>query len=244
MSSSVLIIGAKSDIAKELARIYAKKNYDLILAGRNINKLEDFTKDIKIRSNQNIILKEFDITDFDSHENFYNTLDEKPLGVIIVTGYMKEQQTVQRNWQETLNTLNVNYTGAVSILNIIANDFEERKYGFIVGISSVAGDRGRKANYIYGSAKAGFTAYLNGLRNRLYENDVHVLTVKPGFIYTKMTENMDLPEKLTATPNAVAEDIFEAQQKKKDILYTKWIWKYIMCIIRHIPETIFKKMNI
>jgi len=244
MSSSVLIIGAKSDIAKELARIYAKKNYDLILAGRNINKLEDFTKDIKIRSNQNIILKEFDITDFDSHENFYNTLDEKPLGVIIVTGYMKEQQTVQRNWQETLNTLNVNYTGAVSILNIIANDFEERKYGFIVGISSVAGDRGRKANYIYGSAKAGFTAYLSGLRNRLYENDVHVLTVKPGFIYTKMTENMDLPEKLTATPNAVAEDIFEAQQKKKDILYTKWIWKYIMCIIRHIPETIFKKMNI
>jgi len=244
MSSSVLIIGAKSDIAKELARIYAKKNYDLILAGRNIHELEEFSNDIKIRSTQNVILKEFDITDFDSHEKFYNSLDEKPLGVIVVAGYMKEQKIVQKDWNETLNTINVNYTGAVSILNIIANDFEDRKYGFIVGISSVAGDRGRKVNYIYGSAKAGFTAYLSGLRNRLYDNDVHVLTVKPGFVYTKMTKNMDLPEKLTATPNEVAEDIFKAQQKKKDILYTKWIWRYIMCVIRHIPETIFKRMSI
>jgi len=140
--------------------------------------------------------------------------------------------------------MDTNYTGVVSLFNIIANDFEKRKSGFIVGISSVAGDRGRKSNYIYGSAKAAFTAYLSGLRNRLYDAQVHVLTVKPGFVSTKMTEGMDLPEKLTAQPEEVAEDIYKAQQKGKNVLYTKWIWRWMMLIIRSIPEFQFKKMSI
>jgi len=121
---------------------------------------------------------------------------------------------------------------------------ESKRNGFIVGVSSVAGERGRKANYIYGSAKAGFSTYLSGLRNRLYESGVEVLTVKPGFVATKMTQDLDLPEKLTAEASEVAEDIFNAQQKGKNILYTKWIWKYIMLIIKHIPEFMFKKMSI
>jgi short-subunit dehydrogenase len=140
--------------------------------------------------------------------------------------------------------INVNYTGAISILNIVANDFEKERRGFIVGVSSVAGDRGRKANYIYGSAKAGFSAYLSGLRNRLNDSGVQVLTVKPGFVNTKMTEGLDLPPKLTASPSEVAEDIFNAQQKGRNILYTKPIWMVIMLIIKHIPEFIFKKMSI
>jgi short-subunit dehydrogenase len=114
----------------------------------------------------------------------------------------------------------------------------------MVGISSVAGDRGRKSNYIYGSAKAALTAYLSGLRNRLYDAQVHVMTVKPGFVATKMTEGMDLPEKLTAQPQQVAEDIYNAQQKGKNVLYTKWVWRYIMMIIRAIPEWKFKGMSI
>jgi short-subunit dehydrogenase len=114
----------------------------------------------------------------------------------------------------------------------------------MVGISSVAGDRGRKSNYIYGAAKAALTAYLSGLRNRLYELQVHVMTVKPGFVATKMTEGMDLPEKLTALPEEVARDIFSAQQKGKDVLYTKWMWRWVMLIIRNIPEFQFKKMSI
>jgi len=126
----------------------------------------------------------------------------------------------------------------------VYNDFEKRKSGFIIGISSVAGDRGRKSNYIYGSAKAALTAYLSGLRNRLYVANVHVLTVKPGFVATKMTEGMDLPEKLTAQPEAVAEDIYRAQQKNKNVLYTKWIWRWVMLIIKVIPEWKFKRMSI
>jgi hypothetical protein len=242
--SYVLIIGAKSDIAKEIARVYAKNGYNLFLAARESASLEDLKQDIEVRSGVDVKLKEFDITAYDTHKDFYTLLEEKPLGVIVVSGYMAEQKSAQKNWNETLNTINVNYTGAVSILNIIANDFEKHRRGFIVGVSSVAGDRGRKANYIYGSSKAAFSAYLSGLRNRLYESGVSVLTVKPGFVNTKMTENMDLPQNLTAEPNDVAEDIFSAQQKGRNILYTKSIWMLIMLIIKHIPEFIFKKMSI
>lgn len=242
--SYILIIGAKSDIAKEVARIYAKNGYNLYLAARESDSLEDLKQDIALRSGVEVVLKEFDVTDFASHESFYGSLEEKPLGVIVVSGYMAEQKSAQKEWNETLQTINVNYTGAVSILNIIANDFEKERRGFIVGVSSVAGDRGRKANYIYGSAKAAFSAYLSGLRNRLYESGVQVLTVKPGFVHTKMTEHLDLPQKLTATPNEVAEDIFNAQQKGRNVLYTKPIWMVIMLIIKHIPEFLFKKMSI
>jgi len=242
--SYVLIIGAKSDIAKEIARVYAKNGYNLFLAARESASLEDLKQDIEVRSGVDVKLKEFDVTAYDTHENFYTSLEEKPLGVIVVSGYMAEQKSAQKEWDETLNTINVNYTGAVSILNIIANDFEKHRRGFIVGVSSVAGDRGRKANYIYGSAKAAFSAYLSGLRNRLYESGVSVLTVKPGFVNTKMTEKLDLPQNLTAEPEDVAEDIYNAQQKGRNILYTKSIWMLIMLIIKHIPEFIFKKMSI
>jgi short-subunit dehydrogenase len=242
--SYVLIIGAKSDIAKELARVYAKNGYDLYLAGRDINSLDGLANDIKIRTNQDVQLCEFDITNIESHQAFYDNLNIKPKGTIVVSGYMADQKECETNWQKSFNTINVNYTGAVSILNIIANDYEQNKDGFIVGISSVAGDRGRKTNYIYGSSKAAFSAYLGGLRNRLDSSGVSVLTVKPGFVATKMTQDLDLPEKLTAQPNDVAEDIFNAQQKKRNILYTKAIWQLIMLIIKHIPEFIFKKLSI
>ena len=132
----------------------------------------------------------------------------------------------------------------MSIFNIIAADFEQRKSGFICGISSVAGDRGRKANFIYGAAKAALTTYLSGLRNNLYSSGVHVLTIKPGFVATKMTEGMDLPEKLTASPEQVANAIFKAQKSKKNVVYTIWIWRWVMLIIRNIPEWQFKKMSI
>ena len=242
--SYVLIIGAKSDIAKAVAREYAKDGYDLYLAARNVSELEGFKKDIEIRSNRRVQLKEFDMVAFDSHQAFYDALEPKPLGVIVAAGYMVDQKVAENSLADSLNTLHVNFTGCVSLLNVIANDFEKQKSCFIVGISSVAGDRGRKANYIYGSAKAGFSAYLSGLRNRLHVSGVQVLTVKPGFVNTKMTEGLDLPAKLTAEPEDVAHDIFKAQQKGKDVLYTKCIWKLIMLVIKHIPEFMFKKMSI
>ncbi len=242
--SYVLIIGAKSEIAKATAREYAKNGYDLYLAARNSEELEEFAKDVITRTQRTVQLLELDILDYKSHQAFYDNLDEKPLGVISAIGYLGEQEKAQSDLDEAQRIMDTNYTGVVSLFNIIADDFEKRRSGFMVGISSVAGDRGRKSNYIYGSAKAALTAYLSGLRNRLYDAQVHVLTVKPGFVATKMTEDMDLPEKLTAQPEEVAEDIYKAQQKGKNVLYTKWMWRWVMLIILMIPEWKFKGMSI
>jgi len=242
--SYVLIIGAKSDIAKAVAREYAKHGYDLYLGARDVSELEAFAQDVMTRTQKEVKLVELDILDYASHQTFYDSLEEKPLGVISAVGYLGEQEKAQSDFSQTQKIIDSNYTGVVSLFNIIADDFEQRRSGFMVGISSVAGDRGRKSNYIYGSAKAALTAYLSGLRNRLYDAQVQVLTVKPGFVATKMTENMDLPEKLTAQPQDVAADIYKAQQSGKSVLYTKWIWRWVMLIIRSIPEFQFKKMSI
>tara|TARA_B110000908_G_C10264921_1_gene462819 strand:+ start:3080 stop:3811 length:732 start_codon:yes stop_codon:yes gene_type:complete len=240
----ILIIGAKSDIAKASAREYAKHGYDLYLAARNSDELKEFADDVTVRTQRMIKLVELDILDYKSHQAFYDSLEEKPLGVISAIGYLGEQKKAQTDFNEAKQIMDTNYTGVVSLFNIIANDFEHRRGGFMVGISSVAGERGRKSNYIYGSAKAALTAYLSGLRNRLYDAQVHVMTVKPGFVATKMTEGMGLPEKLTAHPEEVAEDIYNAQQKGKNVLYTKWMWRWMMLIIRNIPEFQFKKLSI
>ena len=242
--SYVLIIGAKSDIAKAVAREYAKHGYDLYLAARNADELEDFASDIAVRTQRTAKIFELDILDYEGHQNFYDQLDEKPLGVISAVGYLGDQDKAQVDLQESKLIMDTNYTGVANLFNIIANDFEHRRSGFLVGICSVAGDRGRKSNYIYGSAKAALIAYLSGLRNRLYDAQVHVMTVKPGFVATKMTKDMDLPEKLTAQPEEVATNIYRAQQKNKNVLYTKWVWRWVMLIIRLIPEWLFKKMSL
>lgn len=242
--SYVLIVGAGSDIARATARTYANNGYNIYLAARNTGAIEDFSKDLAIRSGNNVKCIQLDILDYKSHQTFYEGLDEKPEGVITAVGYLGDQNTAQNNFSESQKIIDTNLTGLVSLLNIVASDFEQRKNGFIIGISSVAGDRGRKKNYIYGAAKAGFTAYLSGLRNRLHNKNVNVLTVKPGFVNTQMTKGMDLPKKLTAQPNEVAKQIYQAQQKRKNVIYIKGIWKWIMLIIKHIPEFQFKKMDI
>jgi short-subunit dehydrogenase len=241
---SVLILGAKSDIAKAIAREYSKHGYGIYLAARNSKELKNFAKDITIRTQKPVAVAELDILDYKSHQSFFNQFDEKPVGVISAVGYLGDQPNAQFDIVETKRIFDTNYTGIVSLLNIVANEFENNKHGFIIGISSVAGDRGRKSNYIYGSAKAAFTTYLSGLRNRLYESEVYVMTVKPGFVATKMTRGMNLPKILTAQPEDVAADIYRAHQKGRSIVYTAWFWKYIMMIIRHIPEFQFKKMSL
>ena len=141
-------------------------------------------------------------------------------------------------------TIDTNYTAYVSLLNIISKDFKKRNKGCIIGISSVAGDRGRASNYIYGSSKSAFSAYLSGLRNKMYSYNVNVITIKPGFIDTKMTKNLNFNKLLTSTPDIVAKDVFKAWKKRKNILYTPWYWKYIFIVIRLIPEKIFQKLNL
>jgi len=242
--SHILIIGAKNEVAKELAKIYANQNKNLYLAGRNINELKDFVDDLISNNNINIELKELDIEKLDTHNSFYNSLEEKPEGVIVLTGYYPEHKNAIHNSDLIYKTVNVNYIGPMSMLNIISHDMERRKKGFIIGVSSVSGDRGRKKNYIYGSSKSAFSTYLSGLRNKLYKHGVHVLTVKPGLIYTKTSKKNNFPNQLIAQPIDVAKDIYKAQQSKKDIIYTKWFWRYIMFVIKNIPEFIFKRTNI
>lgn len=241
---SVFVIGAKSDIAKATAKKYAKKGHDLILAGRNISELESLVSDINIRYNRSVKLIEVDILNYNTHKTLYQSIKDEIDTAICFVGYLGEQELSQENFDEARLILDSNYTGVTSILNEVATDFEKRKTGSIVCVSSVAGDRGRQSNYSYGAAKAALNTYLSGLRNRLYKSNVHVLTVKPGFVNTKMTAHLDLPNMLTAAPEKVADDIYNAQKKKKNVLYTKWMWYWIMLIIRNIPESIFKKMNL
>jgi short-subunit dehydrogenase len=239
-----LILGATSDIARALAYKFAGEGYNLMLAARNSERLKELVSDIEIRHRVEAAVVEFNALAYDSHPAFYAALPHKPDVAICVFGYLGDQKTAQSDFGEAQKIIEANYTGVVSILNIIANDFEQRRSGVIIGISSVAGDRGRGSNYLYGSAKAGLTAYLSGLRNRLARANVHVITVKPGFVRTKMTANLPLPGPVTAKPEQVAKDIFKAYQAKKDQLYTLWMWRYLMFIIRNIPEPIFKRLNL
>jgi short-subunit dehydrogenase len=231
-------------MAVAIARRYAAEKYAIQLAARKPEQLYALQQDLQIRAGITVTTHTFDALDFDSHPAFYQQLPVKPDVVICVFGYLGDQQMAQSNWQEASRILHTNYTGAVSILNVVAEDMAARQSGVIIGISSVAGDRGRMSNYLYGSAKAGFTAYLSGLRNRLFHTGVHVMSVQPGFVNTRMTENLTLPPLLTAQPEEVAKDIFKAAAAKKNVIYTKWFWRYIMFIIRNIPEFIFKKLKL
>ena len=241
---SVLILGATSDIGFAIARKVASEKFAIQLAARNASQLKTFQSDIEIRYGVSCSIHDFDANLFETHQSFYESLHPKPGITAYVIGYMNDNEKALQSWDESLKTIHANYTGAVSILNIIARDYAAKQGGTIIGISSVAGSRGRQSNFIYGSAKAAFTAYLSGLRNKLYHNNVHVLTVLPGFVYTKMTEHLQLPKLLTATPEQVANAVYTGVEKKRNVVYVKWFWKWIMLIITAIPESMFKKKKL
>ncbi|HXS35432.1 MAG TPA: SDR family oxidoreductase [Flavipsychrobacter sp.] len=241
---SVLLLGATSDIATAIARNFAQNKYDVILAGRDTEALKALKSDIQIRYSVKANVVQFDAANFSEHNSFYNNLPFHPDVTICVFGYLGDQKKASSDWAEAQRIVQTNYTGAMSILNIISEDYAVKNKGTIVGISSVAGERGRQSNYIYGSAKAGFTAYLSGLRNHLFKYGVQVVTVLPGFVYTKMTADLKLPPLLTAKPEEVALVVKKAVDKKKNIIYVKWPWKWIMTAIKMIPEGIFKKMQL
>jgi short-subunit dehydrogenase len=241
---TVLILGAGSDMAKAMARNFASHGWSLQLAGRNMEQLERLKKDLNNRYSIEASAFFFDATNFDSHANFVRSLPVMPDIVVYAAGAMHEQKDAASFWKMSRNMIEVNYSGAVSIINQFAEIFGNRKKGVIIGISSVAGDRGRGSNYLYGSTKAAFTAYLSGLRNDLFKKDVQVITVKPGFVYTKMTQHLDLPAKLTADPEKVARAVYSAIQKRKDIIYVKPIWRWIMQIIKVVPEPVFKRTKL
>ncbi|HMZ61392.1 MAG TPA: SDR family NAD(P)-dependent oxidoreductase, partial [Leptospiraceae bacterium] len=157
--------------------------------------------------------------------------------------YYKDQEKALSDFQEAYLTMSVNYVGAVSFLNLVSDKFRKRGYGSIGVISSVAGERGRQMNFLYGSAKAGLTVYLSGLRNRLFKSNVSVTTILLGPVYTRMSEGHNLMPVLTAKPEQAAEKIIHAVIKKKDNVYILWYWRFIMMIIRSVPEFIFKRLG-
>jgi hypothetical protein len=240
----VLIIGAKSELGMELASLYAKNNYNLYLAGRSIEKIRPQSEILEKQNNNKVTLCELDVADINSHKDFYNSLKIKPIGIVYVAGYYPDQNEALLNWKETSNTIDINYVGALSLLNLAVVEFQESQKGFIVGITSVAGLRGRGKNYIYGSTKAAFITYLNGLRNSLTKFNVNVLTVIPGFIKTKKSIQSNLPDILFITPKDLAIHIFDSQQANRGIIYSAFIWRVIMLIIKLIPDFIFKRMSI
>jgi decaprenylphospho-beta-D-erythro-pentofuranosid-2-ulose 2-reductase len=241
---TVLILGAASDMAIAIAEKFASRGYAVQLAARNSSRLFPLQSDLAIKYGSKVSIHEFDAMAFDTHALFFEQLYVKPEVTICVFGYMGDNEKVMGDWQLTNNTIATNYAGAVSILNIVAKYYASQKSGVIAGISSVAGERGRQSNFLYGSAKAGFTAYLSGLRNYLFHYGVHVVTILPGFVYTKMTEDIKLPPMLTAQPAEVAEGVYTAVVKKKNVVYIKWFWRYIMLIIKCIPEFLFKKLKL
>jgi hypothetical protein len=240
----ILVLGANSDMAKASARRFAQAGYNIYLASRNTEELDKEVQHLELKYQIKAQARFFDALDASSHAAFYAGLDPKPAGAVLAFGMLGDQKRAQDDMQHARTIIDTNYIGAVSILETIAVDLERRRHGFIVGISSVAGDRGRQSNYMYGSAKAGLTAYLSGLRHRLFPAGVRVLTVKPGFVATKMTAGLDLPQKLTAKPEEVAERIYKGVKRGKNTIYVKPIWRLIMWIIIHLPECVFKRTKL
>ena len=240
----VLIIGAKNELGLELALLYARNNYNIYLAGRGIIDLEEESSNLEKKHKVKVVLCELDVTDYESHYKFYESLEIKPTGVIYLAGYYPDIALSMSKWSETFKTVEVNYLGCMSIFNIIANQFIKDRKGFMISISSVSGVRGRAKNYIYGSSKAALTTYMSGLRNRLDEYNVNVLTVIPGYLSTKKNTKKDHPSFLVSSSKKLANDIFFAQQKNKSIIYSSSLWRIIMFIIKIIPEYVFKKLKI
>ena len=242
----MLILGATSAIASALAREFALHKFDLILGGRDREELGALASDLRLRYEVGTETLLFDALDLQTHPSTLETslseMGNALEGVVVCVGYLGDQAKAQVNWDEARLILETNFTGCVSALNILANHFELKRTGFICAITSVAGDRGRQSNYHYGAAKAGLSVYLQGLRNRLFPAGVNVITVKPGFVDTRMTYGRP-GLFLLASPESVAQGIFRAIVKGKSVVYLPWFWRPIMLIVRSIPETIFKRLK-
>lgn len=244
MTAPVLIVGGGSDIGRAIAHRFAAAGHPVQLAARDVARLAADQSDIALRHNVAVSLHELDILDAASFDAFVDGLPELPGIALCVVGLLGDQAASETDIDAAALVMRSNFEGPALFTGLLAGRFEARGSGTLVGISSVAGDRGRASNYVYGSAKAGFTAFLSGLRNRLAGKGVHVLTVLPGFVATRMTEGMKLPPRLTAAPDAVADAIFRAVAASRNILYVKPVWRLVMAVIRALPEPLFKRMRI
>jgi short-subunit dehydrogenase len=245
MSETWLILGATSSMARAFARRAAASGAGVLLAGRDRDDLAVLADDCRLRGARMAEAIDFDARELAGFIHLIKRMasEDGLLSAAVFVGSMPPQSEIDADPSLIPGVVTDSFTGPAQVLQMLAPLMEARRGGTVVGVGSVAGDRGRIGNYVYGAAKAGFATYLSGLRNRLTRAGGHVVTVKPGFVDTSMT--WGLPGMfLVASPEKVAEDIWRAVDKKRNVIYTPFFWRYIMLIIRHIPEFIFKKMKI
>jgi short-subunit dehydrogenase len=242
----ILIFGASSAIARETARRFARDGDRLFLVGRNEEKVQAVSRDLSVRGAGKAEYFLADLNDIGLHEMLIQKAIASLGGldtVLIAHGSLPDQKRCEKDYRLAEAEFRTNFLSVVSLLTPIANLFEAQGGGTIAVISSVAGERGRRSNYVYGTAKGAVSLFLQGLRNRLHGKGVHVLTVKPGFVDTPMTASLQ-KNALFANPEDVARGIYRAIAGKKDIVYLPGYWRFIMAVVRHIPESIFKRLGL
>lgn len=242
---NILVIGANSAIAEATIRLWAEEGSGLYLVGRNQDKLSVIVDDAKVRGAKLVESDIWDVTDFSDFPRIFKKADECLDGidlVFVAHGVLDEQGRSEIDFELAKQTIDVNGLGCLAVLTESAKYFESRRAGCIAVISSVAGDRGKPSNYIYGASKAMVDALMEGIRGRLHGSNVQVLTIKPGFVDTPMTKNF-AKNALWASPQLIARDIVKAINGKKDICYTPGYWRLIMLVIRCLPRVVFKRLN-
>lgn len=245
-NKKIIVLGATSQIAHETARNFAREKAQFFLVSRSQAKLEEIKKDLLVLGAESVDISAAELEDNSKHaglvEEFKGKFDDFDT-VLIAYGSLSDQDKCQSDVHLALKELNINFTSVASILTLLANYFESRGSGTIAVITSVAGDRGRKKNYVYGAAKSALETFLQGMRNRFGKSGIQILTVKPGFVDTPMTKDFKKGP-LFASAEKVGADIHRAIKNGKDVIYTPGFWCFIMLIIKLIPEKIFKKLNI
>jgi NAD(P)-dependent dehydrogenase (short-subunit alcohol dehydrogenase family) len=243
---SVLIIGGSSDIGHATALRYAQAGWQVAITARDVATAQRNADDIKARTGSEVAVHALDVLATDKLAGFLGSLPALPDTVISMIGELGDQPRAQTDLDHAAMIMRSNFEAPSLLLGLFANAFQARGSGTIVGVSSVAGDRGRGSNYVYGAAKAGFSQFLSGLRNRMaIAGAVRVVTVKPGFVRTRMTAHLKLPAPLTVMPERVAADIFSAaEEKPRDVIYVARRFWLVMTIICAIPEAVFKKMKL
>jgi len=242
----ILIIGATSAIATDVARAFSQEACSLFLVGRSGDKLERLAEDLKARGARDVHTHTFDASDLSTHSQLMDkavqalgTID----GALIAHGFLPNQAECQIDWEKSQYSFQVNLYSQLCFLTYLANYFESQRAGCLAVISSVAGDRGRQSNYVYGAAKSALSIFVDGVRNRLYPAGVKVVTIKPGFVDTPMTEGLKKGP-LFASSEVVGKRIHAAMKSGADVVYVPWFWRIIMTIICAIPESIFKRMKL
>lgn len=242
----ILIVGATSAIAEATAQRFAKQGHRLFLAARRSERLESMAADLKLRGADSVGFAVLDANDFTRHAALIDEASTAMQGfdtLLIAHGSLPNQAECAASVEKTLAELTTNALSVISLCTLVANRFEAAKSGTIAVIGSVAGDRGRQSNYIYGTAKGAVGIFLDGLRNRLYAAGVQVVSIKPGFVDTPMTASFKKGP-LWASADQVAAGIERAIEKRRDVVYLPGFWRLIMLIIRHVPETIFKRLKL